>query len=359
MNLSIKAKDAIKTAIAMTIAYGVALAMEWERPYWAGFAVAFISLGTIERSLEKGILRMLGTLAAGAVALTLIAIFPQQRWWFMVTLSIYVGICTYMMTGSKIPYFYQVSAFVCTIICFDGGVNSVNAFQTAIARIEETAMGIIVYVLVAIFIWPRNDCKDDERISVNKSQHSQIKILSIDPQRLSYSLEVMINTWIAYLIWIYFNPPGHGTFVAITATMSLVLVRFPSIPASSQFLPTVLSSIFAGILYIFIMPHLSGFSQLGMMIFICTFGISYFFYKPAQGLSRVFGLAYFATLTSITNQQSFSFSTYANSFLMIILIVSLLCATDFLLFRHQSDKTLLRLIKLYFPGGRVNDASAA
>jgi uncharacterized membrane protein YccC len=43
MKLSTRSKEAIKTALAMTIAYGIALSMDWDRPYWAGFAVAFVS----------------------------------------------------------------------------------------------------------------------------------------------------------------------------------------------------------------------------------------------------------------------------------------------------------------------------
>jgi len=65
MTLSIRSKESIKTALAMTIAYGIALSMDWDRPYWAGFAVAFISLATVGQSLNKGALRMLGTLVAG------------------------------------------------------------------------------------------------------------------------------------------------------------------------------------------------------------------------------------------------------------------------------------------------------
>ena len=34
--LTPRAKEAIKTALAMTIAYGIALSMDWDRPYWAG-----------------------------------------------------------------------------------------------------------------------------------------------------------------------------------------------------------------------------------------------------------------------------------------------------------------------------------
>ena len=62
ISLSTRTKEAIKTGLAMAIAYGIALSMDWEKPYWAGFAVAFISLATTGQSLNKGALRMLGTL---------------------------------------------------------------------------------------------------------------------------------------------------------------------------------------------------------------------------------------------------------------------------------------------------------
>lgn len=74
----------------------------------------------------------------------------------MATLSVYVGFCTYLMIGSKSPYFYQVSAFVCVIICFDSDAQSLQAFQTAVERIQENGLGILVYSLIAVFLWPRS-----------------------------------------------------------------------------------------------------------------------------------------------------------------------------------------------------------
>jgi len=80
MSLSTRAKEAIKVALAVTVAMGIALWMDWEKPYWAGFGVIMISLPTEGQSLNKGAMRMLGTLVAVAVALTFLAWFPQQRW---------------------------------------------------------------------------------------------------------------------------------------------------------------------------------------------------------------------------------------------------------------------------------------
>ena len=162
MILSSRTKESIKTALAMTIAYGIALSMDWDKPYWAGFAVAFVSLATIGQSLNKAALRMFGTLVGMAVALTLIALFAQDRWPFIVFISVWVGLCTYMMAGTKHQYFWHVSAFVCVIICMDGGPDSANAFEIAILRAQETGLGILVYSLVSIFLWPSSSRADFE-----------------------------------------------------------------------------------------------------------------------------------------------------------------------------------------------------
>ncbi|MDJ0722817.1 MAG: FUSC family protein [Desulfobacterales bacterium] len=154
MMLSTRAKEAIKTALAMTIAYGISLAMGWDKPLWAGFAVAFVSLATVGQSMNKAAMRMVGTLLGMVVALTLIALFSQDRWAFISILSIYTAFCAYMMSGSRNAYFWHVSAFVCVIICMDGGADAANAFQIAMLRTQQTGLGILVYSLVAIFLWP-------------------------------------------------------------------------------------------------------------------------------------------------------------------------------------------------------------
>jgi len=156
MVLSRKTKEAIKTALAITIAYGIALSMDWDRPYWAGFAIAFISLSTIGQSLNKGAMRMLGTLLALSVSLLIIALFVQDRWLFMLALSGWVGFCAYRMGVSRRSYFWFLAGFASAVIAFDGGTNPANAFATAILRAQETGLGILVYTLITTLLWPTN-----------------------------------------------------------------------------------------------------------------------------------------------------------------------------------------------------------
>ena len=152
--LSDRAKAATKTALAMVLAYGIALSMNWDNPYWAGFAVAFCSLSTVGESLNKGMLRLSGTVLAGLAALTLVAAFPQDRWMFLACMSVFIGFCAFMMFGTSRWYFWNVAGFTTPLFALAGGVNAINDFQVVVLRIEETTVGVLSYSLVWLLLWP-------------------------------------------------------------------------------------------------------------------------------------------------------------------------------------------------------------
>ena len=152
--LSDRVKAALKTALAMVLAYGVALSMDWDNPHWAGFAVAFCGLSTVGESLNKGLLRLCGTLLGGLAALTLIALFPQDRWLFLACVSAFIGFCIFMMFGTSRRYFWQVAGLSVPLFALAGGANAPNDFQTVVLRTEETTLGILSYSLVWLLIWP-------------------------------------------------------------------------------------------------------------------------------------------------------------------------------------------------------------
>ncbi len=528
MILNTRSKEAIKTALAMTIAYGIALSMDWDKPYWAGFAVAFISLATVGQSLNKGVLRMLGTLMAFVVSLTVIALFAQERWWFMVALSAWIGYCTYMNAGAKHQYFWYVAGFASVIICFDGGTNAANAFQTALLRAEETGLGILVYTLVTILVWPtstRNEldkaaselaatehalyrcyrklvqregaaedadplrmrqvqqfgrfsqalaaAKTDSyavfevrrqwrqaqsqrerliealerwRESFTEVQHLDLEVLMPDihnfgeeldgrfeqiarmhnekppqrsprpidlplnmnavrtlshfekaalavtrtqlqtiealtrslfetvadikglgpaslqpnataaptavvlpdPDRILAAVRAMGTLWLAYLVWIYVEVPGGAGFVMAIGSTGMALATSPQIRAWVLLQPALEAIAFAGLLYVFVMPQLSSFAGLGVMIFAVTFIICYRYSEPRQGLQRAIGLAMFLMITGVTNEQSYNFLSVLDTAMMWVLLIGLLALSAWIPVSSQPEKVHQRLLGRFF-----------
>lgn len=541
---SARTKEAIKTALAMTIAYGIALQMGWAEPMWAGFAVAFISLATAGQSLNKAALRMLGTFMAAAVALLIIALFPQERWTFMLILSLWVGFCTYMMGGSNHQYFWHVSAFACVIICVDGGIDPINAFDTAMLRTQETGLGILVYSLVAIFLWPvnahadfvaitgelasqqqqlyraymdlmklqgvgdgskdksGNDSKErdlqvqalqgkvlqtqnrfeqllgaaatdsyeiwemrrqwqqyrhqaielsnvlelwresyvdiqdldlpailpgltdfsdeiDQRFTrldqlltgkassfkpkaveliadkkslaklssfhkaalvVIVSRLQQVERLSLslietmldirgiqepavldndvvtgsrefalDLDRLTASIRVITAVWLAFLAIVYVSDlPGGMGLISMLVPMIMALANMPQMSVSKLFIPASVGLLTASLLYIFVMPQLSSFNELGLLLFIVTFIYCYLFSKPQQVLGRALGLALFASIASISNEQSYSIFAVTTPMLMFPLVFIIIAITAYIPFSPHPERAYMRLLRRFF-----------
>ncbi len=529
MGLSREAKEAIKTGLAMTIAYGIALKMGWDKPMWAGFAVAFISLATIGQSLNKGAMRMFGSLVAVVVALTLIALFSQDRWLFMLSLSIYIGFCTYMMSGTKRQYFWNVCGFVCVIICMDAGPDPINAFNTAMLRAQETGLGILVYSVIAFLLWPTNSYADfedtvctmastqqqlfqsslnlmrgqdktddtqalnaqllqaqarfaqlfeaaesdsyevwevrqqwgryrdqasdlsrtmerwresfpevqeldlqhllpnldsfgaeiEERldqiagmlanhppkqyptamdltlakdevlalshfhraalaVARNHLQHIEAVTRSLfdtisiirgfgqpavadervpssytgfvpDPDRMMTVFRVMLTMWIAYFTLIYIDClPGGSGFVTMATSLGMAMATMPQISVTLLFVPAAVSVLFAGLVYLFVMPQLSSFLGLGLMIFAVTFAICYFFAAPKKALGRALGLAMFINIASISNQQTYSFFVVSTTAVMFTLIFLLLAITAYIPFSPHPERSFMRLLRRFF-----------
>ena len=526
--LSTRAKEAIKTGLAIVVAYAIALYLGWEKPYWAGFAVAMVSLDTGGQSLNKATMRMLGTLVAGTVAFILIALFPQDRWLMLLSLSVYYGFCTYRMTLSKRPYFWFVSAFVCMVIMVDAApADPLRSFQIVVARVEETGMGILVYSLIATFLWPRSSRGDLEeasrslaatqdrlfrtyrgllagQVSVEESRSlrmqevqlvgqvgqalnaaetdsyavwevrrqwrrfhelstelmdtferwresfpevQQLELTKIlpnreavaselagrlaqvermlagkpptaepkpvslafdhdavsalthfqkaavavtrteleridklsrllfecvgdikgfasqdrtlpriearrpgltpDPDGLAAALRVMAAQWIAFLVWVYLDPPGHALFVFMAThwTMGAVMLRASPLVLLPGF---ILGIVFGGIAYVFVMPHLSGYLELGLLLFGLTFGAFYLLSEPHRRVTRSVFMAIFQVVISIDNEQTYDFAAYANTSAAILLSLVLAVALAYVPRSPRPEKVFLRLLRRFF-----------
>ena len=522
-----KAREPFKTALAIVISYGIALAMDWDSPYWAAFAVAFVSLSTAGQSFNKAAMRMFGTLVGIVVSLTLIALFPQERWSFILALSFYIGICTYLMNGPKKQYFWNVSGFVCVLLCMSAGPDPVNAFDTAILRAQETGLGILVYSLLTSLLWPVSSRKDffavagqlasgqrqfcqsglkpgndsdggqvqalkgqllqaqtkfkelldaaesdtqevwevrrywrlyqeqtsklttvigscvksladleasgtphlvteldsflveiDHRFTAIKSMltgqaperepreinltldtsgfkalsqfpraavvvfHARLEqldqmTLSLfettrnasgfgedeatpprmafptlqwpDPDRMLAVTRVVLTLWLAFLAWVYVDSiPGGTSMVTMACVYGMIMAGIPMVTLRTVFKPLMAGVVYGCLVYMLILPHLSGFLSLGVLLFVTIFSLCYFLSDPKQALAKTFALAMFVSIASIDNQQVYSFTVVATNMLMFPVLFIFLAITAYFPVNLRQEKSFLRLLDRYF-----------
>lgn len=105
--------------------------------------------------------------------------------------------------------------------------------------------------------------------------------------------------------------------------------------------PVALAILLSAPVYFFVLPTLDGFAQLGAIIFAVTFVICYQFHEPKDGMKKTIGLAFFAVVLGISNEQTYSFLSVANTALMFGLLLLLLqFCTLITLIAPEADKTI-------------------
>lgn len=137
----------------ITLAYGIALWMDWQRPYWAGLAVAMIGLSTMGESLFKGLQRLTGTVVAIIVALVLISLFAQERWAYALFTSLWVCFCIWrMQNDTEIYYFWYCCGFIVPLLSIMSGFDSARSFYVVEIRAKETVLGVLCFMALALVV---------------------------------------------------------------------------------------------------------------------------------------------------------------------------------------------------------------
>ncbi|QLE84525.1 hypothetical protein FLM48_05120 [Shewanella sp. Scap07] len=153
--LSLSTKEAIKVALSFSLAIIIALALGWDKPYWAAVTVIVLVMNeTFAHSIKTARDRVLGTLFGIGAALVLIINFAQEPLLFLTCFIGFAGLCTYLSFNYHYGYIFKIGFMVCAIVSCIGSFDGAATFNIAILRIQETLLGVCVFSMVYRFLWP-------------------------------------------------------------------------------------------------------------------------------------------------------------------------------------------------------------
>ena len=69
----------LRLATAVSLALFVAFYLELDNPSWAGTSAVIVTQPIVGSSFQKGVFRLIGTVAGAFAAVALTAVFPQDR----------------------------------------------------------------------------------------------------------------------------------------------------------------------------------------------------------------------------------------------------------------------------------------
>lgn len=186
---TVENRAAIRTAVGALVAVLVAFKFHLQSPYWSGMSVVIISNLYTGSIIDKALMRVTGTIIGAVLGFFLVGIVANSLLLYLLSCFLIIAVSVYFYYYSKYGYAYLLGALCAFIIISQITINPQNAFNVAIWRPVEIAVGVIVFAFSVYVIFP-NHLKDNIRTQVHDLFNSFIKefkelALCIDKNKLA------------------------------------------------------------------------------------------------------------------------------------------------------------------------------
>lgn len=145
-----------KAALALFVATWLAMWLQLEKPSTTMITVVLLMHPQSGMVLAKSFYRAIGTLAGSVFGLLLMALFPQQRELFLLSLSLWVALCAGGATLYRnfMSYGFVLAGYSAAIVTMPAIGNPLTVFDSAVMRVSEVLLGVIVAGAVSDLVLP-------------------------------------------------------------------------------------------------------------------------------------------------------------------------------------------------------------
>jgi uncharacterized membrane protein YccC len=146
----------LKAFAAAMLAFWVACALDLPRPVWAVFTVYALMQPVSGAVRSKAVFRMIGTVAGALIALLLTAVLANlpAALFLCVGLTTLFGVFLSMIDQMPRGYTYLMAGITAAIVGLPAALDPLSCFTTAVARTEESLLGIACATLVDTVFFP-------------------------------------------------------------------------------------------------------------------------------------------------------------------------------------------------------------
>lgn len=143
---------ALRTIVAGLLCLYLAFIFDLEQPKWALMTVIIISLPLAGMTLKRSFAQVLGTAAGAAMAVVIMALFPQAPMPFIVCLALWLAFCT--AGGTLLRYTdshaFVLSGFTAVVVAMLAVPEPDGILMLAITRLTETLLAVACVAVVSL-----------------------------------------------------------------------------------------------------------------------------------------------------------------------------------------------------------------
>jgi hypothetical protein len=228
-----------------------------------------------------------------------------------------------------------------------GGLSHFEQAALVVTRLELEKLETLTTALFDCALDLTGQATDNltpQPLPASKAAGSGIRLPVFDLDHLQSAAYAAVVTCVGFCVWIYVDPPGHNGWLFLLATFALITIGMQQVPVIRFVPPFAVAAVLCIGVYVFIMPRLSTYFELGLVLFTCMFILRYLF----TGLAQTMGNIAIINMLPIQNQQSYDFAALVNSMIFMIMVFLFLHAMSSMLGSPRPEKKVLVLLRRFF-----------
>ncbi len=155
MSQQVQLQEAFKLALSMMLFYWLALYMDWDLPKYGALAIVVTSLSTSGASLNKGIMRVVGTGIGALAGFVLLSWFSQDPFGMLLGTAAYLVFVGYFIQTTRQGDTWFNAGLLAISVWSSSYMQVDTAFHFATTRFLEATAGVLLFTIVSALFWPR------------------------------------------------------------------------------------------------------------------------------------------------------------------------------------------------------------
>lgn len=143
---------ALRTIVAGLLTLYLAFLFDLDQPKWSIMAVVIVSQPLGGMALARSFGQVIGTTAGAVVAVLIMAIFPQAPLAFIITLALWLALCT--AGGTLLRYTssqaFVLSGYTAVVVALLAVPDQDGTFLLAVTRVTETLLAVACVCVVSL-----------------------------------------------------------------------------------------------------------------------------------------------------------------------------------------------------------------
>jgi uncharacterized membrane protein YccC len=216
------------TALAVALATTAALILRVDEPFWAAISAFVCSQATAPASIQRGILRILGTIAGASLALLVSPLLQEDTVALSLALFAVSTIGVLGLQVSAYGYAWLLGAITADMVLMALLSDPTSAMGVGVNRTAEVVIGTLSAMLVAYLIGP-----DEDRSAPASPPAGWSDLAGQQWGATQHALRAGLTVMLVPFVWNWLDLPNLSQ-TAVTVAAVMAVPALPSDPGSAD-----------------------------------------------------------------------------------------------------------------------------